>query len=112
MLTKNIRIIISITLILLIVLFMVLFKSDNSVYKITVNKIDDQSPARILKVYKDDEEISFKEIRFKDDVVLCTNINPSVFYGEVLDEDELKVMINDNEYVIAKIDKGGENEKK
>ena len=81
-------------------------------YVVTINKIDDQSPARILKVYYGEKEIEFKEIRYTDDVFLCKKENPTVFFGDVVEEKELKIIIDNNRFVIAKILKGEEDEKK
>ena len=102
------------TLVIIVIgiIILVIVPKNNGTYVVTINKVDDQSPSRILKVFKDDEEIEFKEIRYKDDVFLCNNNNPSVFYGDVIDEKELKVIIADNMSVIAKVLNGGENGKK
>lgn len=113
MLAKNLKKIVAIALVIIVVLLFVILKlSNKQQYTITVEKIDDQSPSRILKVFEGNKEVSFKEIRYKDDVFLCRSTNPTVFYGDILDEEELKVVLNENDYVIAKIDKGGENENK
>ncbi len=104
MLGKKLKIIIPIVIVLLIIIIIVILKfNNNSSYVITVSKIDDQSPARMLKVYKDGKGIDFKEIRYKDDIFLCTNLNPTVFYGDVEKEKELKLILNDNKYIMAKV---------
>ena len=109
--SSKIKISIILIVIILLVLMIFIIKNDTP-YTVVVNKIDDHSPARILRVYKDDKEISFKEIRYSDDVFLCSSLNPSVYYGDVNKEKKLKVVIDENNYIMAKIVEGGENEEK
>ena len=106
------KIVITLSIIIVIVIIGIIILNNSSSYKIEVSKVDKDSPARILKVFKNNKEIKFKEIRYKDDVFLCRDTNPTVFWGDIEDETELKVYLNDKDYVIAKIYKGEENEKK
>ena len=103
---KNYLIII-ITVIILVIVSVIMFTmKDNSTYIVKVNYIDDYSPDRKLVVYKDDEEIEYKEIRLMDDTLLCKYTNPSVYHGNVKNESELKIVLNNDKVVIAKVVKG------
>ena len=104
---KKYLIIIIITLIVLItggILFFVIRDKGN--YIVKVNRVDDYSPDRTLVVYKDDKEIEYKEIHLIDDTPLCKYSNPSVYYGNIKNESELKIVLNNNKVVIAKVVKG------
>ena len=41
-----------------------------------------------------------------DDTLLCKYTNPSVYYGNVKNESELKIVLNNDEVVVAKVVKG------
>ncbi len=103
---KNYLIII-ITVIILIIAGVIIFTvKDNASYTVKVNVIDDYSPDRKLVVYKNDKEIEYKEIRLMDDTVLWKYTNPSVYHGNVKNESELKIVLNNDKVVIAKVVKG------
>jgi hypothetical protein len=104
---KKYLIIIIITLIVLITAGIVFFViKNNGNYTVKVNLVDDYSPDRILVVYKDDKEIEYKEIHLMDDTPLCKYSNPSTYYGNVKNESELKIVLNNDKVVIAKVVKG------
>lgn len=76
-------------------------------YTITVSKVDLASPDRILKVYKNNSQISFKNIKYTDGTSLCNNncggnqmITPE---ANIVGETEFIVVLNDNTEVRAKI---------
>ena len=105
---KKIIIIISIALVLVITSIVILLISKNkSSYIVKTSLVDEQSPARYLEVYKDGEKIDFKEVHYMDDVLLCKGTNPTIHFAELDDEEKLKVILKNDEVVIAIIDKGG-----
>ncbi len=75
-------------------------------YIVKVNSVDEKSPDRVLTVYKEDEKIEYKEIRKMNDVLLCDSNNPSVYYGEIKNESKLKIVLNNDKKVVAKVVKG------
>ena len=107
---KKKYIILVIILILLITLVFVILhftnnKSDNKTYVVKVNIVDDRSPDRTLTVYENNKKIEFKEIRYlNDDVRLCTYKNPTVFFGDLEGEKELKIILTNDKEVVAKIE--------
>ena len=95
-------------LVAIITAIILLIVNKGSSYIVRTSRVDDQSPARYLNVYKDEEKIEFKEVRYMDDVLLCKGTNPTIHFTELDNETELKVVLNNDEVVIAKIDKGEE----
>lgn len=79
---------------------------DSGNYIVKVSSVDDKSPDRVLTVYKDDKKIEYKEIRKMNDVLLCDSNNSSVYYGEIKNESNLKVVLNNDKKVVAKVVKG------
>ena len=98
-------IIIALLLVAIITAIILLIVNKGSSYIVRTSRVDDQSPARYLNVYKDEEKIEFKEVRYMDDVLLCKGTNPTIHFTELDNETELKVVLNNDEVVIAKIDK-------
>ena len=79
--------IIGITLIILLVIGIILFVNrDSSTYIVKVNLVDEKSPDRILKIYRDNQEIDYKEIRKMNGLLLCESDNSSIYYGEIKNE--------------------------
>ena len=83
-----------------IILILLLNKND---YVIKVSKVDDQSPDRILTVYNKDEKVEIKRIELLDGRPLCDKFNTAVHFGNIEGIDKLKVILNDDSEVIAKI---------
>lgn len=79
---------------------------DTGNYIVKVSNVDDKSPDRILTVYKDDKNIEYKEIRKMNDTLLCDSSNSSVYYGEIKNESNLKIILNNDKKVVAKVVKG------
>ena len=101
------------TLILIIAIVLVgigltyyFLKNDKSgTYEIHVELVDDRSPDRILKVFKNGKETNdYKHIKYDDkkNIILCYQENPAVNVFE-LDKDEMIVVLNSGEEVIAKL---------
>ena len=103
---KKYLIIIIALLILLTAGLILLLTRDSGNYTVKVNIIDDYSPDRILTVYKDGKEIDFKEIRKMNGTLLCEEGISSVYYGEIKNESSLKVILNNDKEVVAKVVKG------
>lgn len=88
--------------VLISILCLIFFLNKNSNYMVKINLIDDDSPDRILEVYKNDNKIEYKEIRLKD-ITLCTYDNPAVYYGELVDIEEVTIILKNGDSVKAKI---------
>ncbi len=74
-------------------------------YYVVLEKIDNNSPARILKLKKDNEEIEFESVYYLDDVFLCDNTNPSINKNDVKNREKLKVILKDKTVVKAIVKK-------
>jgi len=109
---KKKNIIIIITLIVLLIAGIVLLvtrRADDdkdAVYTVKVSLVDDKSPDRILTVYKNDKKIDYKEIRKMSGTLLCEADFSAVYFGEIKNESELKIILKNDEEVVAKIVKG------
>lgn len=69
-------------------------------YKILIEKVDEFSPARTIKVLKNNAQISVKAIKAgSDGVELCKGSNMTVDYGDIKDEKTLIVVLNDGKEV-------------
>lgn len=78
-------------------------KSDD--YEIRVTLVDDRSPDRTLKVFKDGKETkNYKHIKYNNNknIILCYQKNPTVNVFEI-DSDELVIVLSDDSEVIAKV---------
>ena len=91
-------VVITIAIIALLVLFL-----NKTKYIVKVSIVDDQSPDRILTVYENTEKIEVKRIELSDGTLLCNGYNTTVHFGDVEKEKELRVVLNDNSIVTAKI---------
>ena len=78
----------------------------NAVYTVRVSLVDDKSPDRILTVYKNDKKIDYKEIRKMNGTLLCEADFSAVYFGEIKNESELKIVLKNDKEVVAKIVKG------
>lgn len=96
---KIILLIVPITAILLLIFICL----NNKEYTIKVNIIDLYSPDRILEVYKGDKKTGFKEIKYKNNITLCYESNPTVAYIDLIGEEELIVILENDKKVKAKI---------
>ena len=76
---------------------------DNTEYTIKATRADNYSPDSILKVYKNNTEISFKEIRYNDGVYLCSGSKPVVATSDIENEKTLTVKLMDGNEVKATI---------
>ena len=96
-------------LIILLIVFVVvvtllILLLNKTTYYITVSKIDDKSPDRILTVYNDkDEKVEFKRIELLDGTFFCDNINPSVYVDNLRGIEELRVTLKDKSKVKARV---------
>ena len=79
---------------------------DSSTYIVKVNLVDEKSPDRILKIYRDNQEIDYKEIRKMNGLLLCESDNSSIYYGEIKNETKLKIILKNDKEVVAKIVEG------
>ncbi len=106
---KYLIILFIIIVVLLVIGIMIFAKKDNNIstsYMVKINLVDEKSPDRTLTVYDSDKEIEYREIRYIDNILLCKSYNPTVYYGDVETENELKIILNDGTEVIAKVVKG------
>lgn len=93
-----------IALVVVVITIIFIFNSKSYDYTVKGYRVDDKSPDRILKVYEKGKEIEFLEIRYKDNVLLCTSEVPAVYFGDIEDVKELKVILKNKKEVIAKIE--------
>ena len=70
-------------------------------YTFKVSLVDDYSPDRVITVYADGKEISFKSIKI-DGVTLCSGKNPTVNKSEIDGITSITVVLNDDKSVTAK----------
>ena len=99
--------IIGITLVILLTGGIIWFVNrDDGNYTVKVSLVDEKSPDRKLTVYKDDKEIEYKEIRKMSGTLLCEADNSSVYFGEIKNESNLKIVLNNDKEVVAKVVKG------
>lgn len=74
----------------------------SSGYSLHVSLVDEHSPDRILSLYKNEEIIKFKEIRYTDGTLLCNYKNPAVSVFD-LDDESLDVILENNEKINIKL---------
>ena len=99
---KIFLIILGVVIVLGITTYMII--SHSSQYYVKVEMVDSRSPDRTLKVYdNDDKEMKYNEIRYLDDTLLCTSYNPSVYYGDIEGVSKLKIVVDNDNIVIAKV---------
>lgn len=104
MMKKKLLIVGSILIVVIIVILIILL--NKTTYTIKVSTIDDKSPDRILTVYDNkNNKVDFKRIELLNGTVLCDEINSSVYYGNLVNLDELRVVLKDDSRVIAQINK-------
>ncbi len=73
-------------------------------YKVVVTIVDNYSPDRILKAYKNNEEITVSEIKYTDGVHLCNGSKLVVAYNDIKDEKSLIIVLSDGKEVTAVIE--------
>ncbi len=94
-------------LITLIAIILIILLLNKPKYSITVSKVDDQSPDRILTVYNEkNEKIEVKKIEYLDKTLLCYGYNTAVHFGDIENVSEVRVILEDGSEVIARIIKG------
>ena len=101
---KKIVLIVICLLVTLIITMLTVKLLNKPTYVIKVSLVDDRSPDRILTVYNEkNEKIEVKRIELLDGTVLCNGFNTTVHYGNIENQDKLKVILQDKSEVIAKI---------
>lgn len=107
---KNKKIITIFIIIFILLLIGFLFYENankyNGNYEIQVEKIDNNSPDRHLKVLKNGTETEkYKYIAFKEnkDIILCYQTNATVNVFELDNIDELIVVLPNDKEVIARV---------
>lgn len=73
-------------------------------YYIRVGKVDDYSPDRYLTIYKGQEQIKVKKIKYIDNVSLISSIQNDkivVANADIIDEISLKIILEDDREKIA-----------
>jgi hypothetical protein len=104
MMKKKALIIGSIVVVAIVVVLVILL--NKTTYTIRVSIVDEKSPDRILSVYDNkNNKVDFNRIETLDGTVLCDEINSSVYYGNIVKLNELRVVLKDNSKVIAQINK-------
>ena len=100
--TKGILIKSLVFIIILVSLIIIFYPRNN--YSIKITEIDDKSPDRVLEVYNNKKKISFKKIEVNNNT-LCTYDSPYVYYGELMDIEEVTVILNNNKSIKIKLEK-------
>ena len=96
--------IIIISLFVLVTIIVMLIALRKREYIIKVSIIDDRSPDRMLKVYDNyNNEIEVKRIEYLDGTLLCKGYNTTVFFGDIVNEKKLVIILRDNTKAIAKV---------
>lgn len=86
-----------------LILFIIL-NLNKVTYRIEVSLVDDHSPDRILSVYNNkNEQVEVKRIEYSDGTLLCNGYNMAVYFGDIKDETEFRVILKNNKEVNAKI---------
>ena len=94
---------VSVLSIILIVVIVIMINSKQK-YTVEVTIVDDQSPDRILTVYnKEHQKIEVRKIELMDGTLLCNGYNTTVHFGDIENETEVKIILEDKTEVIAKI---------
>lgn len=98
---KKILIIIGALVVIVVLLILLLNKTT---YVIKVHMVDDKSPDRILEVYNNkNEKVEIKRIELLNGKYLCDGINTSVYYGNIENIEELRIVLKDNSKAVAKV---------
>ena len=94
-----------ITIVVIILLILLLGKTK---YTVKVSPVDDRSPDRILTVYNSNgEKIKVKKIEYLDGTLLCNGYNTTVHFGDIENEKELKIILEDrSEYTATIVEEG------
>lgn len=91
-------------LITIVVAILLIVLLNQPKYTITVSRVDDQSPDRILTVYNDkNEKVEVKRIEYLDGTLLCNGYNTAVHFGDIEGITKVKVILKDRSEVIARI---------
>ena len=100
---KKLLVIISVVITIIVAILLVVLLNKTK-YTITVTRVDDQSPDRILTVYKaKNEKVEVKRIEYLDGKLLCYGYNTAVHFGDIENVSEVRVILKDGSEVIAKI---------
>ena len=81
--------------------------NNDSDLTVSLQKIDDYSPDRIIKILDDSnhEITDVKEIRYLDGVTICSGENLSASVFDFADTDEVIVIRSDDSEIHAKVNK-------
>lgn len=102
---KILIIIIALVFLIISGVFVYNYWKSNGNYEIYIEKVDDNSPDRFLKVYRNGKSVNnYKYITFTDEkeTILCYSNNPTANVFE-LDVEELIIVLSNNKKVHAKI---------
>ena len=72
-------------------------------YKITITRVDNFSPDSTLKVFKNNSEISVREIKYSDGTHLCNGSNLTVNTSDITGETRFIVVLTDGSEVNANV---------
>lgn len=72
-------------------------------YTIRISAVDDYSPARVLTVYEDGQEITVKEIKYSNGTYLCSGTNPTVNKKVVDGVTSFLIVLNDGAQFVANV---------
>ena len=72
-------------------------------YTIRISAVDEYSPARVLTVYEDGQEITVKEIKYSNGTYLCSGTNPNVNKKVVDGVTSFLIVLNDGAQFVANV---------
>lgn len=101
---KKILIVLGVVVSISIITCLILSINNKVTYRVEVSLVDDKSPDRYLTVYNNkNEKIEVRGIEFLDGVKLCDGYNLKAYYGDIEDVKELRLVLMDNQKVVAQV---------
>jgi len=100
---KKLLIISGIVIVIIAIIILILLLNKPK-YTIVVSIVDDRSPDRVLTVYNNKgEKVEVKRIESLTGTLLCNGFNTTVHFGDIENQERLKVILKDKSEVIARV---------
>ena len=74
-------------------------------YTLKLIPIDEKSPDRKLLLYENGKQIEFKEIRYLNNNILCKGSNPTIYYGDLDNKEQLIVGLKNDKKIKINVGK-------
>ena len=81
------------------VVFLLLLNKASNDYTLKLISIDEKSPDRKLLLYENGKQVEFKEIRYVNNNLLCKGSNPTIFYGDLDNKEQLIVILKNDKKI-------------